>query len=128
MPVNASVRKPYGFELIVDLKECDVERFTKPSIDAFFKDLCFAIGMTPEDRHFWASEPDDYEIDPPHLHGISAVQFITTSTIVIHTLSKLAKAYVNVFSCQLFDPSVAASLTCQHFDGQMASHAFMERV
>ena len=47
--------------------------------------------------------------------GTSAVQFILTSTIVIHTLDLMEAAYVNVFSCKEFDADEAAQFTAKWF-------------
>jgi S-adenosylmethionine/arginine decarboxylase-like enzyme len=80
--------KPYGYELILDLHSCDPDTFNRSSIEDFFKKLCKKIDMTQCDLHFW----DDVGVTPeeqqtsPHTKGTSAVQFILTSTIVIHTL------------------------------------------
>ena len=120
--------KPFGYELIVDLRECDVDVFTALAIEGFCKDLCKEIDMIPEDFHIWASDPADYETDPPHLHGVSAVQFITTSTIVIHTLSKLRAAHINIFSCKVFDQLAALTFATKFFNGVLVQSRFLERL
>jgi|SRR3989338_690501 len=95
---------PYGKELIVDLHGCDLEGLVnKEKLTEFFVTLCDKIDMK---RHgeplFWE---DDSDI--PHLHGVSAMQFIETSTIVCHPLPMLHSVYVNIFSCKEFDKNVA---------------------
>mgnify|MGYP001408611741 CR=1 FL=1 len=78
----------YGIELILDLHDCDVSTFTRDSISDYFAQLCDLIDMKREDLHFW----DDVGLDEedkqtsPHTQGTSAVQFILTSSIVIHAL------------------------------------------
>ena len=47
--------------------------------------------------------------------GTSAVQFILTSTIVIHTLDLMKAAYVNIFSCKNFNTDQAAEFTADWF-------------
>ena len=94
----------YGKELIIDLYGCNVELFTRETIEKFMKELCFFINMERADLHFWDYEgvPDE-EIDTePHLRGTSAVQFITTSDIVVHTLELVGECYINVFTCKDF--------------------------
>ncbi len=67
--------------------------------------------------HFWDYQCDecgyfdkeDYDKAEDHVKGISAIQFIQTSSIVIHTLDVLKAVYLNVFSCKLFDPNVVAN-------------------
>ena len=121
--------KPYGFELIIDLHGCDVSKFTRKSIEEYFVAVCNAIGMEREDLHFWdydgvtAEEVSNEE----HLSGTSAVQFITTSNIVIHTLDLLGAAYVNIFSCKSFDKKIAEKLTKEFFDAKEIRIHFIER-
>ncbi|MCH7720423.1 MAG: S-adenosylmethionine decarboxylase [Planctomycetes bacterium] len=119
---------PYGYELTIDLHDCDQARFTKAGVRRFCEELCDLIEMNREDFHIWASDPADYDKDPPHLHGISAVQFITTSSLVIHTLPKLRCAYVNVFSCKWFDEAAARVFVATFFKGTIAQAKFMPRM
>jgi len=44
------------------------------------------------------------------LEGPSAVQFISTSTIVIHTLVNQRKVYLDFFSCKKFNPKTVTTL------------------
>ncbi len=119
-----TVFKKYGCELILDLHGCSVEQFAEAGVEEFCKTLCASIGMQAEDFHIWASDPKDFGTDPPHLHGVSAVQFITTSSIVIHTLTKLRAVFINLFTCGAFDES-DADYVCRYssdfFDGQVGS-------
>ena len=94
----------YGKELILDLHDCDPSTFTRESIEEYFKRLCEKIDMERCDLHYWDDEdtPEGEEETEPHLVGISAVQFIKTSNIVIHTLPLLKKVFVNIFSCKEF--------------------------
>ena len=49
------------------------------------------VGLTPE--HCAQAEA------PPHLKGVSAIQFITTSNVTLHCLDDLGLACVNIFTC-----------------------------
>ncbi len=118
----------YGWELVVDLHECDVSTFTERSLQQFCAGLCELIGMEREDFHLWASDPAEYEETPPHLYGISAVQFITTSNLTIHTLPKLRAVYINLFSCKRFDPQSAEKFCGGHFKGDVRQSLFVERL
>jgi len=100
--------KNYGKELILDLHECDPTTFTRESIEKFFITLCDDIIFMERDTlFFW----DDVGLPPeecqtsPHLKGTSAVQFIVTSNITIHTLDLMGRVYLNVFSCKDFNPN-----------------------
>jgi len=121
---------PYGYELIIDLHGCDVGRFTRKSIEEYFVAVCNAIGMEREDLHFWDYEgvPEEELPKEPHLLGTSAVQFITTSSITIHTLDLLKAVYVNIFSCMEFDEKVAEKITKKWFGANGCSARFIERI
>jgi len=122
--------KPYGYELIMDLHGCDVSKFNRESIEGYMETVCEAIGMVREDLHFWDYEGLPVEERPkePHLLGTSAVQFITTSNITIHTLELLSAAYVNIFSCKPFDEEVAEEITKKWFGANGCNARFIERI
>lgn len=107
----------YGCELILDLHSCDESRFTRGEIESFCDGLCKLIGMERCDIHFWddVGVPEHEQQTHPKTKGTSAVQFILTSTIVIHTLDLMKAAYVNVFSCKEFDTDEAAQFTAKWF-------------
>lgn len=110
-------KKAYGQELILDLHECDPSRFTRSSIRKFCAELCELIDMERCDLHFWddVGVPMEEQQTDPKTKGTSAVQFILTSTIVIHTLDLMEAVYVNIFSCKDFDADEAAVFAAKWF-------------
>lgn len=122
--------KPYGYELILDLYECDVSTFNRESLQGFFEKLCYEIKMERCELHFWddVGVPLEERQTSPHTKGTSAVQFILTSTIVIHTLELLKAVYVNVFSCKEFDKDKAEQLTIEWFGAKECRTHFIERI
>ena len=122
--------EPYGFELILDLHSCDAGKFTRKSIEEYMVAICEAIGMEREDLHFWDYEGVPAEDLPKeaHLLGTSAVQFITTSNIVIHTLDLLRAVYINIFTCKEFDEKVAEQITKEWFGAKECRAHFIERI
>jgi S-adenosylmethionine decarboxylase len=110
----------YGEELMLDLHQCETTRFTREAIEQWCVELCELIDMERCDLHFW----DDFGVAEtdrqvqPKTKGTSAVQFILTSTIVIHTLDLLKTAYVNIFSCKEFDTDEAARFTARWFNSK----------
>ena len=122
--------KPYGYELILDLHGCNPSTFKRASIEDFFKKLCKKIKMTQCDLHFW----DDVGVAPeeqqtsPHTKGSSAVQFILTSSIVIHTLDILEAVYVNIFSCKKYDKELTEKITKEWFGATESKTHFIERI
>lgn len=123
-------KKIYGSELIMDLHECDVRKFTRKSIEEYMVAVCEAIDMEREDLHFWDYEgvTEEERTKEAHLLGTSAVQFITTSNITIHTLELLKAAYINIFSCKTFDEKVAEQVTKEWFGAKECRTHFIERI
>jgi len=119
----------YGYELVLDIHNCDPETFNRKSIDAFFTELCETIDMEKCEVHFWddVGVPVNEQQTEPHAKGTSAVCFILTSTIVIHTLDLLKTVYVNIFSCKEYDSEIAAEFTKNWFDGEIKNSTFIKR-
>jgi len=124
------IREPYGFELILDLHGCDVSTFNRESIDAYFAKLCKAIKMQKCERYFWddVGLPEEEKQTSPHTKGSSAVQFILTSSIVIHTLDLLEAVYINIFSCKEYDQELALKITKEWFGAKECNTHFIERI
>ena len=122
--------KPYGYELILDLHGCDTDTFDRDTVEDYFVRLCKQIRMTRCALHFW----DDVGVAPkeqqtsPHTKGTSAVQFILTSTIVVHTLDLMGAVYINIFSCKEFDKDKAEAFSKEWFKAKDVHSHFIERL
>ena len=130
---NAAVGRlddKYGIELILDLHRCDASTFTRESIQKYFERLCDLIEMKREELHFWddVGISEEEKQTSPHTQGTSAVQFILTSSIVIHTLDQLEAVYINIFSCKFYDPKVAEKFSVEWFSAKDHSARFIDRV
>ena len=114
---DSNQQEPYGQELILDLHNCDIARFTRLDIEQFCKALCELIDMEPCELHFWddLGVAEEEQQTHPKTKGTSVVQFILTSTIVIHTLVLMKSAYVNIFSCKEFDTDETERFTAKWF-------------
>ena len=110
----------YGLELILDLHDCDTRTFKRADIERYCEELCESIDMERCDLYFWddLGVPNEDQQTDPKTKGTSAVQFILTSTIVIHTLDLMKAAYVNIFSCKEFDTDGAAKFTANWFGSE----------
>jgi len=119
----------YGKELVLDLKDCDVSKFNRESIGSYFDELCGLIDMEMHDRYFWddVGVPEEEQQTDPKTKGTSAVQFILTSTIVIHTLDLLKTGYVNIFSCKEFDVKEARDFTVKWFGAKSFNETVVVR-
>jgi len=121
--------KLYGQEFLLDLYDCDPNTFTRDSISDFCAKVCEEIGMERGPIHFWDDEstPKDQKETEPHTHGISAVQFIRTSNITIHTLHMLRRVYLNVFSCNPFEAGKVEESAVNWFQGQVNNYVDIGR-
>lgn len=121
----------YGKELILDLHEVkNIHLFTRSHIEKFMIDLCDLIKMQREDLYFWDElyVPDEEKYTEDHLKGTSAVQFITTSNITIHTLDVMKRMYLNIFTCKDFDPEKAKEFCVKYFKGKVINFTVIDRI
>ncbi len=72
--------------------------------------------------------PEEYNKAPAHLKGTSAIQFISTSNITIHTLDDMKRVYLNVFSCKPFPSHMAAVYTEKYFEGIIINEHEIDRI
>ena len=120
----------YGIELVLDLSECNTAKFNRKDIKSFFAQLCELIGMKPEDYYFW----DDYHVPlakrqtDPKTKGTTAIQFILTSNITIHTLDLSGAVFVNIFSCKEYDTDVARDFAAKFFEAKRYESLVIERL
>ena len=82
------------------------------------------------ERVWWDDHglPEEECQTEPHLKGTTAIQFIMTSNITIHTLDKLKKVFINVFSCKDFDAHLATAITVKHFKGKVVNRKVIDRL
>ena len=120
---------PYGFELVLDLHDCDPATFKRAHVDEYFTKLCDLIDMEKCEVHFWddVGVPIEEQQTSPQTKGTSAVCFILTSTIVVHTLDILEAVYINIFSCKAFDPVIAEEFTKKWFEASSCNSTFVTR-
>ncbi len=123
-------KNPYGYELIMDLHDCNISKFNRKSLKNYFIKLCKAIDMKRCELYFWDDEglPEEERQTSPHTKGTSAVQFILTSNIVVHTLDLLKSAYINIFSCKPFDKDIVEKLSKEWFEAKKCHSHFIKRI
>lgn len=124
VPKNAE--EDYGMELIMDLHDCDISKSNRKDIENFLEQLCKLIDIIRVYIHWWdySGDKEGYDRDwkeHPHLVGTSVCQFISTSSIVIHTIDPFKKVFLNIFSCKTFDSKIAEDFAVKFFDGTVAS-------
>ena len=117
----------YGLELVIDLHNCNT-LFTRETITQFMEELCELINMERADLHFWDYETQEEKDEvPDHLAGTSAIQFITTSNITIHTLDRLRAVYLNIFTCSSFNASEVLIFCEEFWEGHSVCNILLER-
>ena len=119
----------YGIELILDLHDCDSATFSRSSLNEFFTKLCELVEMEKCEVYFWddVDVPVEEQQTEAHTKGTSAVCFILTSTIVVHTLDLTGSVYANIFSCKSFDAQEATRFTEKWFNGHVVNSTLVER-
>lgn len=121
--------KPYGQELVLDLHGCNTTLFNRRGLTFFLQGLCTRIDMQPEDMYFWDDvgvSADEVQTDPL-TKGTSAILFILTSSIVIHTLDLTGKVFINIFSCKTFDVVEAEKFCVRFFAGTVVARTTIVR-
>lgn len=121
--------KHYGKELILDIHNCNPATFNRKSIRNYFRELCNLIDMERCKLCWW----DDHGVPPeeqetePHIKGTTAIQFIKTSNITIHTLDLMKNVYLNIFSCKDFDANTVKRFSEKWFEGKIIKSHLIER-
>ena len=124
------MKQKYGTEFIIDLHNCNPKKFTRKSIKKYFVEVCKLINMEPCKLVWW----DDFRVPieerqtEPHLKGTSAIQFIKTSNITIHTLDIMKNVYVNIFSCKHFQDYALMKFTEKYFQGRIVHYQTIDRI
>ena len=120
----------FGKEAIIDLHDCDASKFNRENIEKYLVNLCDLIDMQRADLHFWDYDgiPEEERDTEAHLLGTSAIQFIQTSNITIHTLEIPKSVYLNIFSCKDFDAEVTKKFSEDYFEGKTVNFHVMPRI
>lgn len=100
----------WGLSTAVDLHDCRPEAIRDPKqIEAYVIALCELIGMS---RY---GECQIVHFGEGRVAGYSMTQLIETSLISGHFANDTNRAYLDIFSCKGYDPSVVESFSRQFF-------------
>ena len=103
---------PWGMLAAIDLHGCERSRLEDPgTLRRFVPSLINAIGMRAHGPLMLDRFGDG------ELEGWSAMQFIETSSVTVHTDEVCDRCFVDVFSCRPFDSGAAAAVAVAHFGG-----------
>lgn len=102
----------WGHHLLIDLKGCAQVHITNKEYIQFYVDkLCHLIEMKPFGECHVIHFGDDEKVA-----GFSMVQLIETSLISGHFVNSDKRAFIDIFSCKIFDINLAAKFTKNTFD------------
>jgi len=105
-------KKTYGYELILDLFDCDLAVLqSRKKLQQFVDTLCKLIKM----KKFGKTLIPYFGLNEPHTKGYSLVQLIETSSITGHFSEFWKTAYINIFSCVPYDAALAKKFTQKFF-------------
>ena len=103
----------WGVLTSIDLHGCDPETIRDAGkIKEYVKKLCELIGM----KRFGETEVVHFGEDEK-VAGFSMTQLIETSLISGHFANLINASYIDIFSCKLYDPWIAAEFTKIFFGG-----------
>jgi len=100
----------WGQLTAVDLFNCNSDLKSAEKLKGFSLKLCEEIEMKP------FGEPRVERFGEGDMEGLSLIQFIETSTIVVHLDEVGKRVFIDIFSCKEFDSRVAEEF-CRNFWG-----------
>jgi len=117
-------KKIFGYELIMDLHDCDLSVMTsKKKLQEYVDILCPLIDMVK----YGKLQLPYFGHQKPQTKGYSLAQFIETSSITAHFSEYWRISYINIFSCKPFDPKIALKFTKEFFKAKKAKSRFIVR-
>ena len=113
----------WGILSCIDLYECDAEIIRNAEkIKQFVAELCDLIRM----KRFGETQVVHFGEDE-RVSGYSMTQLIETSLISAHFANQTNTAYLDVFSCKLYDPNVVADFAKTFFKAKGFNLHVVER-
>ncbi len=107
---------PWGLATAIDLQGCNPALIRSAKhIRAFVDALCVLIDM----KKFGPTVIVNFGEDP-RVSGYSMTQLIETSLISGHFANQSNAAYLDIFSCKVYSPSLAAAFAKEFFEAQEA--------
>jgi len=118
------MKKIYGKELILDLYDCDPKIIrSKKKILEYSDKLCDLIKV----KKYGKPICERFALNDPHTAGYSLVQLIETSSISGHFSELCNRAFIDIFSCKLFDEKIATNFTKKFFKAKKIKNRVLIR-
>lgn len=110
-------KKYWGQSTHIDLYDCDSRLLGDgEKLKEFLRRLCVEIKMKAH------GEPIIDRFGDAELEGFSGMQFIETSSITVHLDEIDGRAFIDVFSCKLFDEKKAIEFSKKYYKAKRAEH------
>ena len=116
-------QRAWGLTASIDLSGCDHNLIQSPkAIRDFVNQVITKIGMKAYGPMHLKKFGDG------SLEGHSVMQFIETSSIVVHFDDKGGdRAFIDIFSCKFFDPNKAEKFAVNYFKAKKAKTKILIR-
>ncbi|MBN3040692.1 MAG: S-adenosylmethionine decarboxylase [Candidatus Omnitrophica bacterium] len=117
-------KKIFGYELVMDLFECDKKVISSSKkLKEYIDKLCKLIKMKKYGKALIPYFGDKQE----YTKGYSLVQLIETSSITGHFSEYWSTAYINIFSCKKYDHRLAKRFTTEFFKAKKVKTEYLIR-
>ncbi|MDD5295036.1 MAG: S-adenosylmethionine decarboxylase [Patescibacteria group bacterium] len=114
----------FGYELILDLYQCEPESMrSSKNLREFVDKLCKILKM----KKYGKTLTPYFGLNNVKTAGYSLLQFIETSSITGHFSEAYNSAYINIFSCKIFDDKKAAEFAVKFFGSKKYNKHFFVR-
>ncbi|MDI6591750.1 MAG: S-adenosylmethionine decarboxylase [Patescibacteria group bacterium] len=118
------MKKIYGKELILDLIDCDPKTIrSKKKILEYSNKLCNLLKV----KKYGKLLIERFALKNPVTAGYSLVQLIETSSITAHFSELWNRAFLNIFSCKLFDHKKVTDFTKKFFKAKKIKNRVLIR-
>jgi S-adenosylmethionine/arginine decarboxylase-like enzyme len=111
----------WGYHLLVDAGGCSEAINNVYEVKSFLRVLVDKLEMFP------IGPPMVVYMDTEEGRGVSGVQLITTSTITFHGDAEGNRVFIDVFSCQSYEPRLALTLIEEYFQPKALKHLWVYR-
>lgn len=119
-----SMKKTFGWHLMLDLFECDAGLIQqREAVANFARELCALIKM----RRFGEPLIEKFGAPGSIAEGYSLVQLIETSAMVAHFSDRTGAIYLDIFSCKEFDPKITKKFVTKYFKAKKLRSRFIKR-
>jgi len=120
-PYKATLKEHWGYHLLVQIAEGNKDLDNPKVVGKFLQEMCKELEMRP------MGLPVVLNVTGVEGRGVTAIQFITTSHISIHSDSDKMSAYIDIFSCAPYQHVTALKLIQKTFEPKSMGYKWLYR-